>query len=358
MNVLRFLRWMAARGWPVFLYGRSDSVLFEHAVGTDIQVRPVNTSTRYGGPGNTIRLARQLSRDQLGFLTIHQSRDILLGVMARWLSRPSPRLLFHQHMQIGGSKRDPFHAWAYRQFDAFITPVPFLARQVLEKTAVPEARIHVIPRGIELERYTFSRPSRVEARARLDLPLSLRLLGIVGRLDPKKGQAVVVRALRRVLDAGEQLALVLVGAKTRGEESGYEAEVRLLIEDLKLTEQVYIRDYIPQTEFAFSALDYFVLASQSETYGMVTVEAMASRLPVIGTASGGTVDLIQPDHNGLLFSPGDDRQLADCLLRYLRDPAFADRMAARAEQDAIEKYSHLKQCLAWEAVFDHLPARR
>ena len=49
-------------------------------------------------------------------------------------------------------------------------------------------------------------------------------------------------------------------------------------------------------------LDMFILASHSETYGMVTIEAMASGVPVIGTAAGGTQDIIQSEENGLLFA--------------------------------------------------------
>lgn len=350
MNVLRFLRWMAHRGWPVFLYARPGCTLYEQAESSEVQVRPISTATRYGGLGNAVRLAKAISADQLGILTLHQSRDILMGVLAAKFARPRPGLIFHQHMHIGGSKRDPIHAWEYRQFDAFITPVPVLAQQVRDNTKVPEERIHVIPRGIELERYTFNRPSKAEARRRLDIPAHIPLAGIIGRLDRKKGQAVVVRALRHVIDAGEPLSLVMVGAKTKGEETGYETEVHRLINELQLTDRVYLRDYMPQTEFAFAALDYFVLASQSETYGMVTVEALASRLPVIGTAAGGTVDLIEPEVNGLLFEPDNDQALATCLLRYLRDPAFAQRMAAAAEHQAIARFSHETQCAAWESV--------
>ena len=350
MNVLRFLRWMADRGWPVILYARPDGALYEHALETGIAARTVAPGIKYGGPRCIYNLARLISGDRLGTLIIHRSRDIPLGVLARKFCRRSPLLIYQQHMHIGGSKRDFMHAWEYRQFDALVTPLPILARQVLEKTVVPADRVHIIPLGIELERYTSDRPTKLEARQRLNIPPAIPLLGIVGRLDPKKGQAVVVRALRRVLDAGEQLSLVMVGARTQGEATGYEAEVRRLIGELHLGDKVYIRDYLPRTEYAFAALDYFALASQSETYGMVTIEAMASRLPVMATASGGTVDIIQPNHNGLLFTPDSDSELAEGLLRYLRAPDFARRIAAQAEQDAMEKYSHEKQCAAWERL--------
>jgi glycosyltransferase involved in cell wall biosynthesis len=358
MNILRFLRWMARRDWPTYLYARPGSDLYEHAAGTEVQVRPVNTTTRHGGPANTFRLARAISEDHLAVMTIHQGRDILMGILAQKFSRAHSKLIFHQHMYIGGTKRDLIHAWEYRRFDAFVTPIPSLARQALQKTVVPEDRIHIIPRGIELKHYTYERPSKVEARRKLDIPIDRPLVGIIGRLDPQKGQVVVIRALRRVLDAGAELSLVLVGAKTKGEETGYKAEVHRLITELHLENRVYIRDYIPETEFAFAALDYFVLASQSETYGMVTIEAMASRLPVIGTSSGGTVDLIHHESNGLLFPPGNDQELAACLLRYLRDPAFADQMAAKAEADAIERFPHEKQCAAWESLIRSLLVTR
>jgi glycosyltransferase involved in cell wall biosynthesis len=127
-----------------------------------------------------------------------------------------------------------------------------------------------------------------------------------------------------------------------------------MVDEFELQDFVHFRPHEEETEYAYAAFDIFVLASQSETYGMVTVEALASGLPVIGTADGGTLSLITPEVNGLLFTPDDSADLTEKLLQVIEDPAFAANLAMKAEIDAIEKYSHIAQCERWEKIFSEL----
>jgi len=356
MNIVRFLRWMKQRGWPTFLYGRPETPMYRHAGAAEIAVRPVATTSRYGSPISAYQTARQLDRDQIRAMIVHQSRDMLLGTMTRRLSKSKPIYLFYQHMHIGGDRCDFYHAWLYRQLTAFVTPIPILADQVRARTVVPEERLHIIARGIELDRFAHQGDTRTQARAALAVPAEPPLLGLIGRVDPQKGQLSAIRALKRVHETGRNLHLVLVGAKTHGEETGYEEEVRAEVTRLGLADSVHFRDYLREPELAFAALDYFVMASRSETYGMVTIEAMASGLPILGTAAGGTQNLISHETNGLLYPPEDDRALADGLMRYLDDPAFAAAMGAQAKEDAHRRFAHIRQCEAWEHLLRHLTA--
>lgn len=358
MNVLRFLRWMHARGWPTYLYAHPDTPLYQHALDTAVETRPLVTNSRYGSLQAAWKTARLIDEDQLRAIILHQARDLLLGVAIRSFSRSRPKVIYHQHMHIGGDKRDFYHAWLYRRLHALVTTGPTLVQQVLAKTVVPRDQIHIIPRGIELDRYLHNRPEQNASRKLLNLPLDVPLLGLIGRLDPQKGQLTAVRALSRVRESGYPLHLVLVGAETKDEQSGYIGEIRQEIATHDLKDCVHFRPYQPKTEKAFAALDYFVMASRSETYGMVTIEALASRLPVIGTASGGTFDLIEPEQNGLLYPPEDDLALSRCLIRLLEDPALAARLAARAESDAKNKYAHEQQCIGWEHLLHSLSQQR
>jgi glycosyltransferase involved in cell wall biosynthesis len=275
---------------------------------------------------------------------------MFLGVLAKHVGWRAFKLIYSQHMMTGSDKLDWFHRWEYRHFDAWITPARWLSEQVQRKTVVPADRIHVIPYGIELDRFTEPRLDQNAARRRLALPAGVPLAGILGRLDRGKRQDTVVRALARVRRAGHDLHLAIVGAKTRGEETGYAESVYRLVDELGLDSYVHFLPHQDQPQDAYAALDVFVLASEGETYGMVVIEALASGLPVIASASGGPVEQITPERNGLLFPPLDDEALAAGLVRYLTDPAFARRMAAQGVRDARQRYSHTQQCEAWERV--------
>jgi glycosyltransferase involved in cell wall biosynthesis len=98
----------------------------------------------------------------------------------------------------------------------------------------------------------------------------------------------------------------------------------------------------------------FVLASKSETYGMVTIEAMASGLPVIGTAEGGTLDIIAHEKSGLLFSPMNEDELAEAMVLYVTQPELAARLADEAKRVATDRYSYTSQCEGWEKMINKI----
>ncbi|MCP4685699.1 MAG: glycosyltransferase family 4 protein [bacterium] len=351
MNVLRFLGWMQKRGWEVILYGRPDTRMFVEARRRGLPVRRVYSTLRTGDLVNAWRLARHLRRDGVRRLVVHQSQDYFVGAFARRFSSGFTRLLSSQHMHIGGTKKDVFHSWLYRQFDAWATPVQWLADRVMEKTVVPPEKIHVIPRGIEIERFTANRPGRAEARAHYGLSEDDFVIGLIGRLDPKKCQDVAVKALAAVHASGHRAHLLLVGDQSFNEGDDYAASVHRKVDELGLGEQVHFHPHDKFVERAYAALDIFTMASRSECYGMVTIEAMVSGIPVIGTNDGGTVSLIDHERNGLLVEPRDVDGLAQALLRLIERPDLRDRLRREAQDEAVVKYSHLRQCEAWEALF-------
>lgn len=352
MNVLNFLVWMRERGWPVFLYARPDTPLAQHAFEQKIPLRPVPAAAGISALWNAGKLARPVTNDQLKVLIVHQSRDLLLCALVRQRAGEKPKLIFSQNMHLG-NKRDMIHAWQYRRLDAFVAPVAILAKQARRQTVVPPEKIHIIPHGIESDRFSH-RPDRSESRCRLNLPLEPTIIGIIGRLDPKKGQHLGIQALAKLHTSGVQPHLLIVGDPTLDEKDGYQKYLLGLVDELKLKDFVHFRPYQQNPETGYGAIDIFVLTSQSETYGLVTIEAMTAGLPVIGTASGGTVNLIDNGRTGLLFPPDDPETLSQMLLRYLRDPEYAARLADAGRGDALARYSHTTQCASWEKLIRSL----
>ena len=352
MNVSRFLLWMQKRGWPVMLYAEPDSGIIAHAKQLAIPTQAVNHPSEVAAIWKSRAQAKQLASDGIRVLIIHQTRDLLLCSLAKKWSGGRMRLIFSQNMHLG-NKRDMIHAWQYRAIDAFVSPLPILADQAKQQTVVPPEKIHIIPHGIELEMFA-NRMNRAEARHQLGLPQDATIIGIIGRLDPKKGQHIGIRALARLRAEQIKAHLLIVGESTVGEGNRYRQHLQNLVAELRLTESVHSRPYLTRPELAYGAMDIFVLTSQSETYGLVTIEAMTSGLPVIGTDAGGTVNIIEHERNGLRFPPDDDAALADGLARYLNDPIFAAKLAAQGKADAIARYSHVQQCERWEQLMRDL----
>lgn len=97
---------------------------------------------------------------------------------------------------------------------------------------------------------------------------------------------------------------------------------------------------------AYASAKLFVFPSQTETFGQVVQEAMASGLPVIGMRAGGVADLVRPGQTGLLCEPGDRASFVAATRRLLTDSQSRGRMAANARRYAEQQ--------SWQAVFDGL----
>ena len=354
MNILRMLKWMKQRGWTIVFYGDPQTQLYQEVAQTGIKTAPVTARFHTGDLVNARRLAGLAQRDGVRWLVVHRSPDIFMGVFARLFSRDRMRLIYSQNMHIGKDKKDPYHAWLYRRIDAMDTPLKWLADRVLEKTTLPPERLHILPRGVEIEKFTSLAPSREAARKRLGLPIDQPVLGVVGRMDPKKCQDIAVEALAQLRQTGYRPHLLIVGDRSHNEGDEFEVRVQQMVADHHLEEQVHFFPFQDDIEWIYAALDIYLMTSKSECYGMVTLEALLSGLPVIGTRDGGTIDLILPGQNGLLVEPRNVGQLVDAIRSLLDDPESARRMGRFAREDAIKKFSHVSQCEAWEKLLADL----
>ncbi|HOP05863.1 MAG TPA: glycosyltransferase family 4 protein [candidate division Zixibacteria bacterium] len=351
MNVLRLARWLAERGWPTAIYGDPKSPLGITA--RDVGL-PVVRPHKIGGLAGAYFKARWLigraRRDKIGWLISNLSRDRLTVALARRLCSDSFRLMNLQHMHLGANKRDPIHNWQYRSFDAWIAPLPMFKKRVAAATVIPPERIHVIPYGIVQEPFVENLPDRIEARVRLKLPTEGIVIGNIGRLDPKKGQDTLIEAVAGLHRSGLSVHVLLVGDRTAGEAQEYEQKLNAMIERLGLNGFVHQRPFMADVETAYAALDIFVLTSHSETFGMVTVEAMASGRAVVATAEGGTVEIVTDGKTGRLFPPQSASALENCLRELIEHPEERERLARSAREEAMARFDHRLQVAAMERV--------
>lgn len=344
MNVLRMTQWLREDGVPIYIFAALDSPLHSEAVRAGVDVEP------YSARGKAdLMAARKLARawkvSGTAVVVVHTRRDIPVVVLAGLFSGNSPALMYYQHMHLGGSKRDRYHRWLYGRLDAWIAPLPMFAKRVAAATTIRPEQIVTIPLAIDVSQFLEITPSRrAEARRALELPQDAAMVGTVGRLDPKKGQDTLVRALSRLKANGQTgVHALFVGDLTRGEGEDYKKLLDRLCKENRLADVVHFRPHMDDVATAYSAMDIFALTSHSETYGMVTLEAMACGLPVIGTADGGTVELIDDGRTGVLVPPKDDAALADAIGRLLDEPQKASIMGAAARAQVVANFDRSAQ---------------
>lgn len=194
------------------------------------------------------------------------------------------------------------------------------ARQLFVENGIEAGRIHVLHQSTQMIDQIWAQVGR----PRSPLPALNRPLrvGFLGSLLPHKGVHVLVDALQSF-------------TKTEVEAHIFGAGPDNYIQTLKSLDKKRLVKfhgaYQPeQLAQILSQVDVSVIPSiWEEGAGLVVVEALAARVPVIGSRSGGIPDFIRPDHNGFLFNPGDAGDLAAQLRQFLADPGLLGRLQAQ-----------------------------
>jgi glycosyltransferase involved in cell wall biosynthesis len=198
----------------------------------------------------------------------------------------------------------------------------------------PPRRQWLVHPGASLEAFDPSRlAAPAEMRSKLALPAAGPLIGIAGRLQRWKGMHVFIAAIPRIREAHPDVHAVIVGG-THETEPQYGAELRAQVHTLGLDNAVTFAGFQPNVAEWVQAMDVFVHASDAEPFGIVVVEAMALGKPVVAGAGGGPAEIITDGETGLHTPYGDAAALAQAVLRYLDDCAFAARVGAAARARA------------------------
>jgi glycosyltransferase involved in cell wall biosynthesis len=246
-------------------------------------------------------------------------------------------------MQLGVKKTGIFHSIRYKYLDYWFCPLPFLEKQVIEWTNMSRSKVHLVPSGID--RSVIKRINKDVARTQLNLPLHGFTFGLVGRFDLQKGQLLVLDALQRC--ANTSINLVFLGEPTRNETNQVMEKMETFIKEHRLVDRVFIRPFMQEVGIFYSALDVLIMATKAETFGMVTLEAIAHGVPVVGSNAGGTPDLLHNEAFGRLFEPLNAADLALRMTEMVSNPINFDQ--ALWEQH-VTRFDHHEVCKSIEQV--------
>ncbi|MFB2971796.1 glycosyltransferase family 4 protein [Aerosakkonema sp. BLCC-F183] len=212
-----------------------------------------------------------------------------------------------------------------------------------------KGKIDIIPCGTNIER--FGGVSREEGRQKLGIKPNSKVVLYVGRFDRRKGIETLVRAVgRSQLRGKEDLQIIIGGGSRPGESDGMERDrIEGIVEELGLREITTFpgrldRDILP---FYYAAADVTVVPSHYEPFGLVTIEAMACRTPVVGSDVGGLQFTIVPEETGLLCPPQDEVAFAMAIDRILSHPEWGQKLGQAARKRVEKMFS-------WDGVASQL----
>jgi glycosyltransferase involved in cell wall biosynthesis len=300
----------------------------------EFRARGLDIATVAKRPGRDVVLFAELAalfrRRRADVVHTHNPQPLLFSSLP---ARASGAALVHTKHGVNpdNRRRLAMRRVAGRLVSAFVAVSEPTAAVARARGECASSRLHVVPNGIDLDRFRPDQIARRAVREELGIPHDAFAVGTVGRLYVEKGHEFLIRALAPVL--GDGFHLVITG------EGPERANLTAQIAALPRPGAVHLTGNRRDVPRVLAALDAFTLTSKSEGLPLVIPEAMAAGLPVVATAVGGVPQVVDDGETGFLVPYGDDAALRDRMVALDGDRQRARRIGATARERALGRYS-------------------
>jgi glycosyltransferase involved in cell wall biosynthesis len=274
---------------------------------------------------------KTLRQHRVDIIQTHGYKSNILGYALK-LSSGIPWIAF-AHGYTAENRKIAFYnrldQLCYRFSDLAVVVSEPLKQLLLARSVRPE-KIVKLPNAVDRQELA-SQVDRNAFKQSLSLRADSKVLAVIGRMSPEKGQLVFLKAFREAKAQIPGLQALLIG-------DGQE-KPRLIkyCRDHDLAKDVIFTGHVTNVGDYYRIIDMLVIPSYSEGLPNVLLEAMALGVPVVSTRVGGVAEVLQGmDAN--VVSAGDNRALAERMLFFLNDPASAKESARRGGRIIARRY--------------------
>jgi glycosyltransferase involved in cell wall biosynthesis len=294
------------------------------------------------------KLRRELKRRIAeGTNLIHAHQTSILGSIVPWvLTDPGVALLATRHIMNSHNKRDFYHRFLYRRLDSLLVMSRTLQANVLATHAIRERSVNVVHLGLDFDRFDPRKVDSHAQRARWGADEGTIVIGLVGRIDPAKGQATFIRAaagLLKARKANERFKFIIVGEETLGSAGVYLLELKAMVDQFRLGDAIIFAGYQENIPAIMRSFDIFVMPSRQEAFGLVAIEAMAMECPIVISSGGSAEEILGRDLGGRrefgrITRPDDAFDLQTQLRHLLDHPEERAETGKRAREHVVRNY--------------------
>ncbi len=346
---------LATRGHEVFAVVRPDSPLIAELTGLPVQnlvYLPLRNALDAKSAG---RLATFVGKQKIQLIHAHMARDYPLAAYAG-RRNPKAQLVVTRHVLFPLNR---LHRITLSRVARVVAVSEAVGRQLRIQKLVPPERVTVVYNGIDIARFETAMREfdREQFCRRWDVPENTTLVGSVGSLNPLKGHEDFLQAAALVTDIFPAAYFIVAGVDVTAGQTN-RTNLERLVRELKLESRVRFIGKMDDVAPLFCALDIFVSASQSESFGLAIAEAMNTGTPVVATETEGARELIRDGATGLLLKVRDVGALAEAIGTLLGDEERRQRIGQSAREEVRLRFSLDRMVDATEQIYQESHASR
>ena len=311
------------------------------------------------------QLKSLIEEQQIQIVNAHRSEGFPLLVLLR------QRLKSFALIRTRGTTRPLRDHWLNRWLhedwiESVIVPAHVVASQLRQVLNLPPERLHVIyypvnPSTIGVKGESEAQQSRLECLDRLGIPKHCRVIGIVGRIRPVKGQRILLKSFVALRKRFPDIVLLMLYRDTNETEAEWQGLLQDLVES-NLLQSIYLYGYREDVLEIMRHTDIGVVSSvDSEVICRVAVEFFSVGTPVVAFPTGALPEIIQDGVTGRIAKEKSAEALAEALEWMLESPERIAEFGQNARQQSLERFDPnklLEQTLSvYEQSWQHLQSQ-
>jgi len=277
------------------------------------------------------KLAKFIDENKIDIIHFHWTRDIAMVVLAKLLSKQKPKIVQSRHMTMTRFKDDFYHKWLYKHID--------MIHAVTEQ--VKEQLIRYIPSNIRPQVIvSYLGVNEVEAQNEIVMNLKKKhqisnefIVGIIGRIEEAKGQYLLIEAMKDLQKLN--IKVLIIGDAM---DVQYLKELKEKVQVYGLEKRTIFTGFTKNINEYMQLCDVTVLATKKETFGLVVIESMVNKTPVIAAKSGGPLEIINDGVDGLFFN-GQSSDLAEKIELIYKDSELKNRLCENGYTKVLQKFN-------------------
>jgi glycosyltransferase involved in cell wall biosynthesis len=298
----------------------------------EVEVTPIAKAYREFNRINEI--IRSVRRNQISIVNTYDLKGLIIALFIKHFSNSTVTLIHHVV--------DLLHNYKIRHRIALphllkgvdrIVSNSREAKELFGKNYFQEEKIELIHNGVDVKRFSRSKSDNSNLRTSLGISKDVVVIGTVANLRKEKEYPFLLTAFKQLFDIYPQILLLCVGGGPLLD------DMKVLAEDLGVSDRTVFTDYVENVPDYVGLMNIFVLCSSKEGFPNALIQAMSMEVPVIATAVGGCLEIVDDTKNGYLFSPGDTEGFIEKVSLLIENKELAANLANMAKEKVNTRYT-------------------
>lgn len=282
---------------------------------------------------NVKRLTAFVEKNNIDIIHVSWTKDLFLSALIKVFSSRHLKIIYYRQMKLTRKKSDLYHKFIYKNVDLVLTITEKLSNECNKYLPLKSNQIDILKYGIKsIDNHSYNKDKTYD---KFGLDKSKYTIGVFSRIEEQKGQHLLIEAMNLLYD--KNIQLVIVGHCM---DHDYMSNIRMKCDQYNLDDRVFFIPFTEHPQEIMSTIDLIVLPTYEETFGLIVIEGMMAKTPVIGSNAGGVPEIITDGINGLLFHTRSSSDLAEKIHAICKSDELRDKIVKNADVFVRKEYDY------------------